>query len=150
MSAPDRTRAAEYADAFETAQAEFIRLVESLDDLQWRRVGGNFPQRLNDEDERRSVGVIAHHVALSTPWIMERIQAMLSGRPTAPFDIRAMNARHAEEHAGVTREEVLALLRASSSRSSRRRCERSRTASSTSPATLRRDRCRWPSALTGF
>lgn len=111
MPAPQSTRAAQYAAAFEAAQEEFIRLVESLSDEQWRRMGRNFPQRLNGEDEQRSVGVIAHHVAINTPWIMERVGVMLEGRPLQPVDIQVLNARHAAERAAVTREEVLRLLR---------------------------------------
>ena len=110
MSAPQTSRAAQYAAAFEAAQNEFIRLVESLTDEQWREVGRNYPQRLNDEDEQRSVRVIAH-VAVNTPWIMERIEAMLEGRPLQAVDIGVLNARHAAAHGGVTRAEVLELLR---------------------------------------
>jgi hypothetical protein len=111
MSAPQTSRSAGYTAAFEAAQSEFIRLVESLTDEQWREVGRNYPQRLNDEDEQRSVGVIAHHVAVNTPWIMERIEAMLEGRPLQAVDIGLLNARHAAVHGGVTRAEVLQLLR---------------------------------------
>jgi hypothetical protein len=111
MTAPKSNRAAQYAAAFEAAQAEFIRLVESLADEQWRRLGRNFPQRLNDEDEQRSVGVIAHHVAMNTPWIMDRIQRMLEGRPLPPADFQVLNAQHAAEHSDVSKEEVLRLLR---------------------------------------
>ena len=112
MPEPGRTRAEAHAAAFEAAQDEFIALVASLTDEQWHRVGRNYPVRINDEDERRSVGVIAHHVAINTPWIMERIEAMLAGRPLpSPGDIGAVNARHAAEHADASREEVLVLLR---------------------------------------
>ena len=111
MVAPEHTRAAQHATAFEAAQQAFIRLVASLTDEQWRRMGRNFPARLNDEDEERSVGVIAHHVAINTPWIMERIERMLEGRPLPPVDIRALNVQHAAEHAEVTQAEVLRLLR---------------------------------------
>ena len=44
------TRAARYATQFEAAQDEFIKLVESLSDEQWRMTGTNFPERINDED----------------------------------------------------------------------------------------------------
>ena len=106
------SRSAEFADRFESAQDEFIRLVESLNDEQWKRVGRNFPQRVNDEDEGRSVGVIAHHVATSGPFILERIKLMTEGKPLpAPGDFRERNARHAAEHRDVTRDEVLKVLR---------------------------------------
>jgi hypothetical protein len=105
------TRAARYAEQFEAAHTEFMRLIESLDAERWRQIGKNHPQRMNDEDEGRPVGVIAHHVAVNSPWVMERIQATLEGRPLHAVDMRAINAKHAGEHADVTREEVLRLLR---------------------------------------
>jgi len=104
-------RAAAYAAAFEAAQAEFIRLIESLTDEQWHRSGRNFPQRINDEDEHRPVGVIAHHVAVNAPWIMERVARMLDGRPLPPVDFQIVNTRHAAEYAAVSKEAVLRLLR---------------------------------------
>jgi hypothetical protein len=105
-------RSAQYAADFEAAQQDFITLVESLSDEQWGRVGKNFPQRVNDEDEGRPVGVIAHHVAISGPYIMERIQLMAAGKPLpAPRDFREANAEHAAEHADVGKDEVLRLLR---------------------------------------
>jgi hypothetical protein len=105
------TRAARYAAEFEATHTEFMRLIESLDAEQWRQIGKNHPQRMNEEDEGRTVGVIAHHVAVNSPWVMERIQATLEGRPLQPVDMRAINAEHAGQHAAVTREEVLRLLR---------------------------------------
>src|SRR5262249_29411436 len=105
-------RSAEFADRFEAAQDEFIRLIESLDDERWERVGKNYPQRVNDEDERRTVGVIAHHVATSGPFILERIQLMAAGKLLPPVgDFRELNASHAAENAAVTRDEVLKVLR---------------------------------------
>lgn len=106
-------RAEACARQFETAQNEFIALVESLTDEQWRRVGRNFPQRVNDEDEHRTVGVIAHHVAINGPWIVDRIEGMLAGRQLSPVDIKTINARHASEKSAVSRDEVLTLLRES-------------------------------------
>lgn len=114
MAETTSTRSARLAEQFSAAQEDFIRLVESLTDAQWRLKGKNNPQlRLNDEDEDRPLGVIAHHVATSGNWIMERIQAIVDGAPTPPVDFKAVNARHAVQHAGVTKEEVLTLLRES-------------------------------------
>ncbi|HUY73516.1 MAG TPA: DinB family protein [Candidatus Dormibacteraeota bacterium] len=107
------TRSSRYAAEFEAAQDEFIRLVESLSDEQWRKVGKNFPDRMNDEDEGRPVGVIADHVAQVEPFIMERIQVMLAGEVPSPVDFRVINARHAAEHAGVKQADVVARLRES-------------------------------------
>ena len=110
-------RSAEFANQFEAAQDEFIRLVQSLDDAQWPRTGKNYPQRINEEDEGRTVGVIAHHVAESGNFIIDRIQRMVRGETLPPpGDFRASNAEHAVEHASVTKEEVLSSLRESKPR----------------------------------
>lgn len=116
VATPIHVRSDQFAQQFEAAQDEFIRLVESLSEEQWHLSGKNFPQRINDEDEGRPVGVIAHHVATNGDYITERIQTMLAGGPLAPVNQRAVNAEHARSHAGVTRDDVLRLLRASRSR----------------------------------
>jgi hypothetical protein len=110
------TRSAQLAEQFEAAHDGFIRLIESLNEKQWHLAGKNFPQRLNDEDEGRPVGVIAHHVATNGDWIMQRIQTMLAGGPLAPVNMREINAEQARTHANVTKDDVLRLLRASKSR----------------------------------
>ena len=101
----------DFAAEFEAAQDEFINLVESLTDAEWRMVGQNYPKRINDEDEGRPVGVIAHHVASDAPWIMQRIQATVAGGQPPRFDIQKKNAEHARDQAEATRDEVLRLLR---------------------------------------
>jgi len=110
------TRSAQLAEQFEAAHDDFIHLIESLNDEQWHRAGQNFPKRIDDEDEGRSVGVIAHHVATNGDWIMQRIQTMLAGGPLSPVNMRVINSEHAREHADVTKDEVLRLLRASKTR----------------------------------
>jgi hypothetical protein len=110
-------RSAEFAKQFEAAQGEFIHLLESLTDDQWGWTGKNYPQRINEEDEGRTVGVIAHHVAESGNFIIDRIQRMARGETLPPpGDFRVSNAEHAAEHAAVTREEVLSALRESKPR----------------------------------
>jgi hypothetical protein len=109
-------RAARLAEQFETAQRDFIRLVESLTAEQWLLTGKNHPKRINDEDEGRPVGVIAHHAATSGEVIMERIQKLLEGRPLPPPNSGEVNAKHAVEHSDVGREEVLRILEESGPR----------------------------------
>ncbi|HKC19168.1 MAG TPA: DinB family protein [Candidatus Dormibacteraeota bacterium] len=109
-------RSAKYADDFVSAQRRFIELVESLNDEQWRAPGRNFPERINDVDESRSVGVIAHHVASSEQFIIDRIYLMLEGKPMPPVDFTESNAKHAAQKSAVTRDEVVALLRANEGR----------------------------------
>jgi hypothetical protein len=111
------SRAARLADQFEAAQEGFIRLVESLTVEHWRMKGKNTPElRINNEDESRPVGVIAHHVAVNQDWIMSRIKAIIEDKPTPPVDFKEVNAHHANEHSHATRAEVLALLRDSKPR----------------------------------
>jgi hypothetical protein len=116
MSDTGSPRAARLAAEFETTQGELLRLVESLTAEQWRLTGKNHPKRINDEDEGRPVGVIAHHVATSGDMIMGRIQAMLDGRPLTPPNSGEVNAKHAVEHADVSRGEVARILRESGPR----------------------------------
>ncbi len=111
------TRSDRLAGQFDAAQHDFIRLVESLSDEQWRLKGTNNPDLpANDEDEDRPVAVIAHHVALSGDWIMKRIEAILRDEPTPPVDFKVINAEHAIKHAHVTKGEVLTNLRESRQR----------------------------------
>ncbi|HEX6349888.1 MAG TPA: DinB family protein [Candidatus Dormibacteraeota bacterium] len=110
-------RSAKFAEDFEAAQDGFIRLVESLDDQKWTLVGKNYPQRINEEDEGRTVGVIAHHVAESGPFIIDRIEKMSRGEQLPPpGDRRALNAEHATQHRECTRDEVVRMLRDSKPR----------------------------------
>src|SRR5712691_10667152 len=84
-----------------------MKLVESLTEEKWRIRGVNTPElRQNDEDESRPVGVIAHHVASTQPWIMSRIRAIIEDEPTPPVDFTIINA----EHAGATKAEVAGML----------------------------------------
>lgn len=109
-------RSADLAEQYEAAHDEFVRLVGSLNEDQWHLTGKNYPQRIGDEDEGRQIGVIAHHVATNGDWIVQRIQTMLAGGPLAPVNQREINAVHARNNAGVTKDEVLRLMRASKSR----------------------------------
>ena len=112
MAETKTLRSAALADQFEAAQKRFIKLVESISEEQWWFQGVNTPGiRLNDEDEVRRVGVIAHHVASTQPWIMGRIRAIIEDKPTPMVDFKVLNAEHASKHADATKAEVLDLLR---------------------------------------
>ncbi len=113
MAETKTSRSARLATEFASAQQDFIRLIESLTDEQWRMNGVNAPgPRVSDEDETRMVSVIAHHVASTQPWIMGRIRAILDDKPTPPVDFKIINTEHAIEHGDATKAEVLDLLRA--------------------------------------
>lgn len=85
-----------------------IALVEGLSETEWRTVCPN---------ERRTVGVLVHHVASVLPGELGMIQAVASGQPVTgitPELLDQMNARHAEDYADCSREETLDLLRGNS------------------------------------
>jgi hypothetical protein len=116
MAKSETSRSGGLADQFEAAQESFIRVVESLTNDQWRMRGRNTPgQRINDEDEARPLGVIAHHVAVNQRVIMGRIQAVLHDQQTAPANFKDINAKHANEYADTTKAEVVSLMRESGS-----------------------------------
>ena len=65
----------------------------------------------------RSVGVVVHHVASVYPIEIQLAQTIASGKPVTGVvmdDIHAMNAKHAAEHAAVTKAVALDLLSANS------------------------------------
>jgi hypothetical protein len=65
----------------------------------------------------RKVGVVVHHVASVFPIEIELAQVLAKGQPIAGVtwdDVHAMNAKHAQDNAGVTREEAIDLLRRNS------------------------------------
>jgi hypothetical protein len=108
------SRSDRLADQFEAALENFITVVEALTNEQWRMRGRNTPgMRINDEDEARPLGVIAHHVAVNQDVIMGRIQTVLRDAPTLPVNFKEINARHAFEYADVAKAEVVTLLRES-------------------------------------
>src|SRR5260370_41123574 len=114
MSEVKTTRSARLADEFEAAQESFIRLVESLTVDHWRMRGKNTPElRINEEDETRPVGVIAHHVAVNQDSVMNRIKTTAEDHPTPPRDVKPLNAQPANWHAQTTTPEVLTLRRGS-------------------------------------
>jgi hypothetical protein len=114
MAKTEASRSERLAEQFEAAHENFTRVVESLSGDQWRLRGRNTPgMRINDEDEARPLGVIAHHVAVNEAVIMGRIQAVVHDKPTPPVDFKDINARHANEYADTTKADVVSLLRRS-------------------------------------
>lgn len=112
MTKTSASRSERLADQFEAAHENFIQVVEALTNDQWRMRGKNTPgMRINDEDEARPLGVIAHHVAVNQKVIMGRIQAVLHDAPTPPADFKEINKRHANEYADTTKAVVVGLLR---------------------------------------
>ena len=69
----------------------------------------------------RTLGVIVHHVASVYPVEIELAMTVAHGRPVVGVtmdDIHQMNARHAVENAGITKEAAIDLLRQNSAAAS--------------------------------
>ena len=101
-------RAQALADRLQQGAQALAAFVESLSDMEWRMKG--------PKDERM-VGVIVHHVASVYPLEIQLAQSIAAGKPIVGVTwdaVADMNAKHAQEHAGVRKPEALDLLRRNS------------------------------------
>jgi hypothetical protein len=65
----------------------------------------------------RTIGVVVHHVASVFPIEIQLAQVLAKGQPIVGVtwdDVHAMNAKHAQDNASVTKQEAIALLRENS------------------------------------
>lgn len=97
-------RAEELAGRFERANDAMIAFVEGCSDAEWGR---------SCEDDGRTVGIVAHHVASAHPAVMGWVAAVAEGGSTTVTreQIDQFNEQHAVRFASCTRAEVLGLLR---------------------------------------
>jgi phosphate uptake regulator len=104
-------RAELLADRIEAGAAALAAFAEGLSDEEW-----GTPVSRNGGD-RRSVGVIVHHVASSYPVEVDLAQIVACGKAVTDVTwevVAGMNAAHAREHAEVTKDATLDLLRRNS------------------------------------
>jgi hypothetical protein len=102
-------RAQALADRIEEGAAALADFAEGLSEADWHT-------RVSATDGR-SVGVIVHHVASVYPVEIEVARIIASGKAVTDVTwevIAEMNARHAEEQAGITKAAALELLRRNS------------------------------------
>ena len=101
-------RAERLARRVEEGADNLASFVEEVSPGEWRA-----PASTTD---RRSIGVIVHHVASAYPVEIDLARAIASGKVTDVTSevVAELNARHAKEHAGVTKEAALELLRRNS------------------------------------
>jgi len=101
-------RARDLADRLEQGARALAAFASELSEAEWNtRLPG----------DGRTVGVVVHHVASVYPVEIELAQTLARGQAitgVTPGDIDAMNANHAREHAEVTKEAALELLRRNS------------------------------------
>jgi Mycothiol maleylpyruvate isomerase N-terminal domain len=101
-------RANALATRLEQGARALAAFASGLTDAEWQS---------STPKDGRTVGVIVHHVATVYPIEIQLAQTVAGGTPVTGVtmdDINTMNARHASEHAAVTKEETLDLLRRNS------------------------------------
>jgi hypothetical protein len=104
-------RAEQLAARIEQGAAALASFVENLSEVEWKTPVGN------GRGDRRPVGVVVHHVASVYPIEMELVQAIAAGHAVTEVTwdaVAQMNAKHAEEHAQVSKSAALDLLRRNS------------------------------------
>ena len=101
---PKSRRAELLASRVEEGAAKLAAFVERLSDAQWRQ-----PVSATD---RRTVGVVVHHVAYIYPIEIEAARAIARGQAveTAWPAIAELNVKHAAENAEITKGAALELL----------------------------------------
>src|SRR5712692_10613690 len=99
-------RAEQLADRIEEGAAGLAAFAEGLSEAEWRTpVSGT---------DRRSVGVIVHHVASVYPIEIDLARTIAGGKAVTDVTWEAvadMNSKHAGDQAGVTKAVALELLR---------------------------------------
>src|SRR6185503_5201982 len=111
VEAPTRAtsqQAQALADRLEAGARALAAFAATLTDAEWRTPVPH---------DGRTVGVVVHHVASVYPVEIELAQVLAGGKPVTGVvmdDIHAMNAKHAAEHAAVTKAVALDLLYANS------------------------------------
>jgi hypothetical protein len=101
-------RANALADRLEQGARALAVFATSLTDTEWTT---------RTPHDGRTVGVIVHHVASVYPIEIQLAQTVADGKPVTGVDVAdidAMNAQHAADHAGVTKQAALELLRTNS------------------------------------
>ena len=108
-------RAAELADKLEETVARFESVVEGLSSKQWQMQAVNHPTiHLGDKDEERSVGTLAHHVAVGDFNVTQMVGMIASGKGLPPLDgaqLAQSNAEQARQHPSPDKAATMTLLR---------------------------------------
>jgi len=105
-------RAEALALRLEAGARALAALASELNETQWQTpIPG----------DGRPIGVVVHHVATMYPLEIQLAQLLAGGKPIEGVrwaDVHAMNAKHATEHAGVSKAAALELLRLNSTAAS--------------------------------
>jgi len=98
-------RAQQLAATLEAGADALARFASTMTDAEWQ---SRLPK------DGRKVGVVVHHVASIYPLEIELAQKLAAGGALTDVTwdaVHELNARHAAENDGVTRDEALAVLR---------------------------------------
>jgi hypothetical protein len=102
-------RAESLADRIEEGAAGLAAFAEGLSEAEWRTpVSGT---------DRRSIGVIVHHVGTVYPIEIQLAQTIASGQAVTDVTwevVSELNAKHAGDQASVTKDAAIELLRRNS------------------------------------
>jgi hypothetical protein len=96
------------AQRLEQGARALLDLAGALTDTEWH---SRLPK------DGRKIGVVVHHVATMYPLEIKLAQGLAAGQPVQGVtwdDIHALNAQHAKDHDGVTKEQAVELLRRNS------------------------------------
>ena len=96
------------AERLEQGANALVALASTLTTAEWQ---SRVPK------DGRKIGVVVHHVATMYPLEIQLARVLAAGKPVVdvtPADVDSINAAHAEEYDGVTKEEALDLLRRNS------------------------------------
>jgi uncharacterized damage-inducible protein DinB len=102
------SRSSALADRLEQGARGLAAFVSSLSDAEWQT---RVPK------DGRKIGVTVHHVASVYPLEIQLAQTLAGGKPVTGVtmdDVHAMNAGHAKDQDGVTKEAALDLLQRNS------------------------------------
>jgi hypothetical protein len=108
-SQPTSQRADALATRLETGAALLTKFAETITEAEWAR-----PVGVRDG---RTIGAIIHHVAAVYPVEVHFARVIAGGQAVTDFTWEVLaekNAEHAREHAAVTKDVALALLRRNS------------------------------------
>jgi DinB family protein len=108
------SRAEALAADLVSSYTRFAEYLEGLSAEQWRTPAVNHPEMVMGEDEKRPVGVLAHHVGDTIPMFAERARRTAEGDPLDPIttaEMDAANARHAASNARPDQAETVAMIR---------------------------------------
>jgi hypothetical protein len=101
-------RAEALAARVEQGARELIAFAEKLSEAEWQTVC---------VDDKRSVAVLVHHVAIAYPAEVDITRALAAGKPISGVTwemVNELNDQHATDNAGVDKQEALSLLRKNS------------------------------------